>query len=69
MNSPAIITAKQGLAKRFLLKGSADPSVEFELPQAIGEGPLAGSSFAASYWGNPICGVVSCSKLLAKSHL
>ena len=53
----------------FFFKGLADPSVEFELPQAIGEGPPAGSSFAASYWGNPICGVVFCSKLLAKSHL
>ena len=46
-----------GLAKRFFLKGLAEPSVEFELPQAIGEGPPAGSSFAASYWGNAIRGL------------
>ena len=46
----------------------AEPSVEFELQQAIGEGLLAGSSFAASYWGRTIRRVFFCSKLLGKDY-
>ena len=38
------------------------------LQQAIGEGPSAGSSFAASYWGRTIRRVFFCSKLLGKDH-
>ena len=58
----------KGLAKRFFLKGLAEPSVEFELQQAIGEGLFPGSSFAASYWGRTIRRVFFCSKLLGKDH-
>ena len=73
----------KGLAKRFFLKGLAEPSVEFELQQAIGEGlfagssflqqalgkgPSAGSSFAASSWERTIRRVFFCSKLLGKVH-
>ena len=73
----------KGLAKRFFLKGLAEPSVEFELQQAIGEGLFAGSSFAASCWGRTICRVFFfaasywgrtirrvffCSKLLGKDY-
>ena len=57
--------------KRFgqtVFKGLAEPSVEFELQQAIGEGLFAGSSFAASYWGRTIRRVFFCSKLLGKDH-
>ena len=42
-----------------------------ERKQAIGEAPCTGSSFAASYWGNPIRVEKShsvCSKLLGKSQ-
>ena len=49
-------------------KGLAEPSVEFELQQAIGEGLFAGSSFAASYWGRTIRRVFFCSKLLGKDY-
>ena len=58
----------KGLAKRFFLKGLAEPSVDFELQQAIGEGLFAGSSFAASYWGRTIRRVFFCSKLLGKDY-
>ena len=58
----------KGLAKRFFFKGLAEPSVEFELQQAIGEGLFAGSSFAASYCGRTIRGVFFCSKLLGKDY-
>ena len=58
----------KGLAKRFVLKGLAEPSVDFELQQAIGEGLFAGSSFAASYWGRTIRRVFFCSKLLGKDY-
>ena len=58
----------KGLAKRFFLKGLAEPSVEFELQQAIGEGLFAGSSFAASCWGRTIRRVFFCSKLLGKDY-
>ena len=52
----------------FSFKGLAEPSVEFELQQAIGEGLFAGSSFAASYWGRTIRRVFFCSKLLGKDY-
>ena len=58
----------KGLAKRFFLKGLAEPSVDFELQQAIGDGLFAGSSFAASYWGRTIRRVFFCSKLLGKDY-
>ena len=38
------------------------------MQQAIGEGPSAGSSFAASYWGRTIRRVFFCSKLLGKDY-
>ena len=38
------------------------------LQQAIGEGPSAGSSFAASYWGRTIRRAFFCSKLLGKDY-
>ena len=51
-----------------LLEGLAEVPVEFDLQQAIGEGPPVAFSFAASHLGNPICGVFICSKLLRKCH-
>ena len=59
----------EGLSKRCCLEGLAEPSVEFELQQAIGEGLPAGCCFAASYWGNPIRGVFFLQQAIGKSHL
>ena len=72
----------KGLAKRFFLKvwpnlrlslscsklSGKDYPQGLLLQQAIGEGPSAGSSFAASYWGRTIRRVFFCSKLLGKDH-
>ena len=65
----------KGLAKRFFLKvwpnlrlSLSDYPQGLLLQQAFGEGPSAGSSFAASYWERTIRRVFFCSKLLGKVH-